>query len=645
MSEINVQVVEGEQKQFPGDATVADAIAELLSNKQRKQTVVAGVGDTLVDLSVRLDSLGLDTVELRPVTISSDEGLDILRHSTAHLMAKAVMDIYGPDLKIAIGPSIDDGFYYDFDRKTPFTPEDFEAIEAKMLETVRGGIPFEREVVSRAEAIELFEKKGELYKVELIKEIEDDTVSLYQLGDFVDLCRGPHVPNSSFLQVYKLIKVAGAYWRGDEKNAMLQRLYGTAFANKKMLKKYLNDLEEAKKRDHRKLGKELNLFTISDQVGPGLILWQPKGALLRKLIEDYWKDEHYKHDYELLYTPHIAKLDLWKTSGHLDFYNENMFSSMDIDEVQYQLKPMNCPFHIAIYNSQMRSYREFPLRWCELGTVYRYERTGVLHGLMRVRGFTQDDAHIFCRPDQLEDEISNILELNLKILETFGFDQYDIYLSTRPEKYVGSDEHWEKSTDALKQALEKRGLEYQLDPGEGVFYGPKIDIKIKDVLGRSWQCSTIQVDFNLPERFEVNYIGEDGKEHQPIMIHRALMGSLERFIGVLIENYAGAFPIWLAPVQARIMNITDAQSEYCEKVYRELRQSGIRIEKDLRNEKLNYKIREAQLAKIPYMLVIGDREAESDTVTVRERSGKNLPPMSVEDFATKIKDECKAVLG
>ncbi len=645
MSEINVQVVDGEQKQFPGDATVADAIAELLSNKQRKQTVVAGVGDTLVDLSVRLDSLGLDTVELRPVTISSDEGLDILRHSTAHLMAKAVMDIYGPDLKIAIGPSIDDGFYYDFDRKTPFTPEDFEAIEAKMLETVRGGIPFEREVVSRAEAIELFEKKGELYKVELIKEIEDDTVSLYQLGDFVDLCRGPHVPNSSFLQVYKLIKVAGAYWRGDEKNAMLQRLYGTAFADKKMLKKYLNDLEEAKKRDHRKLGKELNLFTISDQVGPGLILWQPKGALLRKLIEDYWKDEHYKHDYELLYTPHIAKLDLWKTSGHLDFYNENMFSSMDIDEVQYQLKPMNCPFHIAIYNSQMRSYREFPLRWCELGTVYRYERTGVLHGLMRVRGFTQDDAHIFCRPDQLEDEISNILELNLKILETFGFDQYDIYLSTRPEKYVGSDEHWEKSTDALKQALEKRGLEYQLDPGEGVFYGPKIDIKIKDVLGRSWQCSTIQVDFNLPERFEVNYIGEDGKEHQPIMIHRALMGSLERFIGVLIENYAGAFPIWLAPVQARIMNITDAQSEYCEKVYQKLRQSGIRIEKDLRNEKLNYKIREAQLAKIPYMLVIGDREVESDTVTVRERSGKNLPPMSVEDFATKIKDECKAVLG
>ncbi len=645
MSEINVQVIEGEEKQFAGDATVADALAELLSNKQRKQTVAAGIGDDLVDLSVRLDSLGLKTVILRPVAVSSDEGLDILRHSTAHLMAKAVLDLYGPDLKVAIGPAIEDGFYYDFDRKTPFTPEDFEVIEARMLETARSGIPFERNVISRAEAIDLFEKKGEQYKVELLKDIEGDTVSLYQLGDFVDLCRGPHVPNSSWLQVYKLIKVAGAYWRGDERNPMLQRLYGTAFADKKKLKKYLNALEEAKKRDHRKLGKELGLFTISDQIGPGLILWQPKGALLRKLIEDLWKEEHYKNDYELLYTPHIAKLDLWKTSGHLDFYSENMYSSMAIDEVQYQLKPMNCPFHIGIYKSQMRSYREFPIRWCELGTVYRYERTGVLHGLLRVRGFTQDDAHIFCRPDQLEAEIFNILDLNLNILETFGFDQYDVYLSTRPEKYVGSEEHWQKSTEALKQALEKRGLEYQLDPGEGVFYGPKIDIKIKDVLGRSWQCSTIQVDFNLPERFEVSYIGEDGKEHQPIMIHRALMGSLERFIGVLIENYAGAFPLWLAPVQARIMNITDAQSEYCEKIYQELRQAGIRIEKDLRNEKLNYKIREAQLAKIPYMLVIGDREAESNTVTVRERSGKNLPPMSVEDFAEKIKEECKVVLG
>ena len=645
MSEITVLIPDGGQKLFAGDATVADVIAELLSNKQRKQTIAAAVGDNLVDLSTGLASLGTERVEMRPVFISSEEGLDILRHSTAHLMAKAVLELYGPDVKVAIGPAIEDGFYYDFDRQTPFTPDDFEAIEARMQETVRTGLPFERKEISKAAAIELFEKKNEGYKVELLKEIEGDSVSLYQLGDFVDLCRGPHVPNSSMLQVYKLIKVAGAYWRGDEKNAMLQRLYGTAFDDRKKLKKYLDDLEEAKKRDHRKLGKELGLFTISDQVGPGLILWQPKGALLRRIIEDYWKDEHYRHGYELLYTPHIAKLDLWQTSGHLDFYRENMYSSMAIDEVQYQLKPMNCPFHIGIYKSQMRSYREFPLRWCELGTVYRYERTGVLHGLLRVRGFTQDDAHIFCRPDQLEEEIFNILDLNLNILKTFGFDQYDIYLSTRPEKYVGSEEHWQKSTDALKQALEKRGLAYQLDPGEGVFYGPKIDIKIKDVLGRSWQCSTIQVDFNLPERFEVGYRGEDGREHQPIMIHRALMGSLERFIGVLIENYAGAFPVWLAPVQARIMNITDAQTQYCENAYQELRKSGVRIEKDLRNEKLNYKIREAQLEKIPYMLVIGDREAESGTVTVRERSGKNLPPMSLEEFAEKIRNESKVTLG
>ena len=645
MSEVTVILPEGETKQFSGKTSVADVLAEMLSNKQRKKIVAAAVGDNLVDLSAKLDSLGQEKVELYPVLVSSDDGLDILRHSTAHLMAKAVVDLYGPNLKVAIGPAIEDGFYYDFDREAPFTPEDFESIEAKMEETVKSGIPFERKVVSKAEAIRLFEEKGEQYKVELLKEIESETVSLYQLGDFIDLCRGPHVPNSSWLQVFKLIKVAGAYWRGDEHNPMLQRLYGTAFDDRKKLKKYLNDLEEAKKRDHRKLGKELGLFTISDQVGPGLILWQPKGALLRRIIEDYWKEEHYKHDYELLYTPHIARLDLWQTSGHLDFYSENMYSSMAIDEVQYQLKPMNCPFHISIYKSQMRSYREFPLRWCELGTVYRYERTGVLHGLLRVRGFTQDDAHIFCRPDQLEEEIFNILDLNLKILETFGFDQYDIYLSTRPDKYVGSEEHWQKATDALKHALEKRGLAYEIDPGEGVFYGPKIDIKIKDVLGRSWQCSTIQVDFNLPERFEVNYIGEDGKEHQPIMIHRALMGSLERFIGVLIENYAGAFPIWLAPVQARIMNITDAQLDYCKNVYQQLRQAGVRIEKDLRNEKLNYKIREAQLAKIPYMLVIGDREAESGTVTVRERSSKNLPPMTVEDFAAKINNECRAAMA
>jgi threonyl-tRNA synthetase len=560
-------------------------------------------------------------------------------------MALAVRDVFGKDVKVAIGPSIENGFYYDFLRSDPFSPEDFERIEAKMTELVRQGVPFTRTELSSAEAIKKFGDEQEKFKVELIEDLQTDIVSLYHVGEFTDLCRGPHLPNTSFIKAFKLLRVAGAYWRGDEKRDVLQRIYGTAFYDKKDLNKHLAALEEAKKRDHRKLGKELDLFTIQDAIGPGLILWQPKGAQLRRLIEDFWKDEHYRHDYELLYTPHIARQDLWKTSGHLDFYSENMYSSMAIDEVQYQLKPMNCPFHIGIYNSLKRSYRDLPIRWCELGTVYRYERAGALHGLLRVRGFTQDDAHIFCRPDQLEDEIFNILDLNLHILKSFGFDEYDIYLSTRPEKYVGSDANWERATEALKLALEKKGLSYMIDPGEGVFYGPKIDIKIKDQIGRSWQCSTIQVDFNLPERFEMSYTGADNTDHQPIMIHRALMGSLERFIGVLIEHYAGAFPIWFAPVQARILNITDDQAAYGETVYKELRKAGLRVEKDLRNEKLNYKIREAQVAKIPYMLIIGDKEMADGTVTVRLRSGENLPPMTIADFVAKIADEVREGRG
>ncbi len=621
---------------MPVNTTVQDAISELMSNKQRKLTVAVISNGKVLDLCSEIS----ENATLIPIQIGSDESLAILRHSTAHVMAEAVRELYGNEVKVAIGPAIEDGFYYDFDRDQPFTPEDFEKIEAKMTEIIRSAQPFSRSEVSSADAIKRFETEDEPYKVELIQDLGEDTVSLYEQGAFTDLCRGPHLPNTSFINAFKLLRVAGAYWRGDENKKMLQRIYGTAFFDKKALKKHLFALEEAKKRDHRKLGKELQLFTMQDEIGPGLILWQPKGALLRKLIEDYWKDAHYRNDYELLYTPHIARQDLWKTSGHLDFYGENMYSPMDIDDVAYQLKPMNCPFHIGIYNSQKRSYREFPIRWCELGTVYRYERAGALHGLLRVRGFTQDDAHIFCMPEQLEDEIFNILDLNLEILKTFGFDQYDIYLSTRPEKSVGTDENWDQSTEALKLALEKKGLEYQLDPGEGVFYGPKIDIKIKDQLGRSWQCSTIQVDFNLPERFNIKYVGADNSEHQPIMIHRALMGSLERFIGVLIEHYAGVFPLWFAPVQARIMNITDAQADYCEEVYAKLRKAGVRIEKDLRNEKLNYKIREAQMAKIPYMLIIGDKEKENSTVTVRLRDGKNIADMQIDDFAAKIADEC-----
>jgi len=641
MTTITVSLTGGESVKIPAGSTVQDALASLLSNKQRKITVAARIGETIADYTTPLHG---DTV-LAPIQIGSEEALDILRHSTAHIMALAVRDVFGKDVKVAIGPSIENGFYYDFLRDEPFTPEDFDKIEARMTELVRQALPFSRTEMTSGEAIDKFTGEQEKFKVELIEDLATDTVSFYHVGEFTDLCRGPHLPNTSFIKAFKLLRVAGAYWRGDEKRDVLQRIYGTAFFDAKTLKKHLNALEEAKKRDHRKLGKELDLFTIQDNIGPGLILWQPKGAQLRRLIEDFWKDEHYRHDYELLYTPHIARQDLWKTSGHLDFYSENMYSSMDIDEVKYQLKPMNCPFHIGIYNSLKRSYRELPIRWCELGTVYRYERAGALHGLLRVRGFTQDDAHIFCRPDQLEDEIFNILDLNLHILKSFGFDQYDIYLSTRPEKYVGSDANWEKATEALKQALEKKGLGFMIDPGEGVFYGPKIDIKIKDQLGRSWQCSTIQVDFNLPERFEMGYTGADNSEHQPIMIHRALMGSLERFIGVLIEHYAGAFPIWFAPVQARVMNITDDQAEYGETLFKELRKAGIRVEKDLRNEKLNYKIREAQVAKIPYMLIIGDKEMADKTVTVRLRNGKNLSPMSIAEFTAMIAEEVQKGRG
>jgi len=641
MNNITVSLMGGESVTLPANSTVQDALTALLSNKQRKATVAAKIGEAIADYTTPLTA---DTV-LAPIQIGSDEALDILRHSTAHIMALAVREVFGKDVKVAIGPAIENGFYYDFLRDEPFSPEDFEKIEARMTELVRKALPFMRTEVQSADAIKKFSDEQEKFKVELIQDLHIDTVSFYHVGEFTDLCRGPHLPNTSFIKAFKLLRVAGAYWRGDEKRDVLQRIYGTAFYDKKDLKKHLDALEEAKRRDHRKLGKELELFTIQDEIGPGLILWQPKGAQLRRLIEDFWKDEHYKHDYELLYTPHIARQDLWKTSGHLDFYSENMYSSMDIDEVQYQLKPMNCPFHIGIYNSRKWSYRELPIRWCELGTVYRYERAGALHGLLRVRGFTQDDAHIFCRPDQLEDEIFNILDLNLHILKSFGFEDYDIYLSTRPEKSVGSDVNWERATEALKRALEKKGLGFMIDPGEGVFYGPKIDIKIKDQLGRSWQCSTIQVDFNLPERFKMGYTGADNTDHQPIMIHRALMGSLERFIGVLIEHYAGAFPIWFAPVQARILNITDDQAAYGEMVFKELRKAGIRIEKDLRNEKLNYKIREAQVAKIPYMLIIGDKEMADNTVTVRLRNGENLSPMAISQFAALIADEVRKGRG
>ncbi len=624
----------GKSCNFAAGTTYAGIVSELASKKQAKLAMAVKVGDDLLDLS----AVAENDAEIELITARSPEALGLLRHSAAHVMAHAVIDVFGSGVRVAIGPAVADGFYYDFEYEKSFTPEDLGRIEARMGEIIASGTVFTREVVSREEAREMFAGLGQTYKLELLDDIaEGEAVSIYRLGGFVDLCRGPHLPHTGFLKAVKLLKLAGAYWRGDEKRQMLQRIYGTAFANAKELKAHLDRIEEAKRRDHRRLGRELELFTIDDQVGPGLILWQPRGALVRRVIEDFWRDEHYRCDYELLFTPHIARRDMWKTSGHLDFYAENMYAPMDIDGVGFQLKPMNCPFHIAVYNSRKRSYREFPIRWCELGTVYRYEKTGALHGLMRVRGFTQDDAHIFCRPDHLADEIYNILDLTLHVLKTFGFDSYEVYLSTRPEKYVGSDENWQASTEALQDALDRKGLAYELDPGEGVFYGPKIDIKIKDVLGRSWQCSTIQVDFNLPERFDISYTGADGVEHQPIMIHRALMGSLERFFGILIEHYGGAFPVWLAPAQAVVMNITDSQIDYAGEVYKSLRAAGIRVEKDLRNEKLNYKIREAQLKKIPYMVVLGDREKYEGKVAVRLRSGKNLDPMGVEAFAAIVK--------
>ncbi|WP_333653933.1 threonine--tRNA ligase [Dissulfurispira sp.] len=564
--------------------------------------------------------------------------MEILRHSTSHVMAHAIKDLF-PDAKLAIGPATEDGFYYDIDRDVPFTPEDLEKIEKRMKEIIKKNNPFVRKDISKTEAIELFKKMGENYKVELLQEIPDETVSIYEEGGFVDLCRGPHLPNTGKVKAFKLLSIAGAYWRGDEKNKMLQRIYGTAFDNKDDLNAYLNFLEEVKKRDHRKLGKELDLFSLSDDIGPGLILWHPNGAIIRKTIEDFWRNEHIKADYKILYTPHIAKLNLWQRSGHWDFYRENMYSPMEIDEVAYELKPMNCPFHIDVYKNSLKSYRELPIRYAELGTVYRYERSGVLHGLLRVRGFTQDDAHIFCREDQIEDEILNILDFTLFILRTFGFDAYDVYLSTRPEKYVGTLENWESATNALKHALEKKGLSYQIDPGEGVFYGPKIDIKIKDSLNRSWQCSTIQVDFNNPERFDVTYRGSDGKEHRPIMIHRALMGSFERFFGILIEHYAGAFPLWLSPVQASVLTIAERHDDYAKEIYKKLRESDIRVEIVLENEKIGYKIREATVRKIPYLVIIGDKEIAENKITVRKRNGENIGPFTIEQFIDIIKDE------
>ena len=556
-----------------------------------------------------------------------------MRHSAAHVMAEAVQFLF-PGARFGIGPAIEDGFYYDFELPRALVPEDLTAIESKMREIIAANLPFIGEELSKAKAKKLFSEQP--YKLELIEELPDKTVTIYRQGSFVDLCRGPHVNSTSEVKAFKLTSIAGAYWRGDERRPMLQRIYGVAFDTQAELEGYLARLAEAAKRDHRKLGKELDLFSLHDEAGPGLVHWHPKGALVRQIIEDFWKVEHRKRGYEIIYTPHIAKVDLWKTSGHWDFYRDNLYSPMDIEGQEYIIKPMNCLGHILIYKTQLRSYRNLPLRYAELGTVYRYERSGVLHGLARVRGFTQDDAHIFCRPDQLEAEVTEVVQLARFMMETFGFNEYELLLSTRPDKYAGNVQIWEDATEALKNVLEKLKLDFTIDPGEGVFYGPKIDIKLRDALGRLWQGPTIQVDFNLPQRFDVNYIGEDGSEHQVVMVHRTVLGSMERFMACLIEHYAGAFPVWLSPVQVVIIPIADRHLIYAHRVADELRESGIRVQVDNRSERMNLKIREAQLTKIPYMFVVGEKELDASKVSLRLRNGEDLGLLTLSQFMDRV---------
>ncbi|HEX2953641.1 MAG TPA: threonine--tRNA ligase [Bacillota bacterium] len=630
---IKVVFPDGSQREYVDGTTGAD-VASSLSQRLAKEAIAVRIGERLYDMSAPLS----DGASIVFVKLDDPDGLEILRHSAAHIMAQAVVKLF-PGAKLAIGPAIDSGFYYDFDLERPLAPEDLAKISTEMERIVKEELKFERFSMSKQEALDYFKKKGEVYKEELVGGLEDGSISFYRQGDFTDLCRGPHLPSTGYLKAFKLMSIAGAYWRGDSARPMLQRIYGTAFPKKSDLEAYLKFLEEAAKRDHRKLGKDLDLFSVDEEVGGGLILWHPKGARIRNVIESFWRDEHYKNGYELVYTPNIGRGQLWETSGHLGFYRENMYSAMEVDGQEYFVKPMNCPFHIAIYRSRSRSYRELPFRWAELGTVYRYEKSGVLHGLLRVRGFTQDDAHIICRPDQMPEEIDRVLGFCLYMLRSFGFNQFKIYLATRPEDSVGEEDRWQAATEALQASVERAGLSYEIDEGGGAFYGPKIDIKIKDALGREWQCSTIQFDFNLPERFGLTYKGSDSADHQPYMIHRALLGSLERFFGVLIEHYEGAFPVWLAPIQAMILPVLQDNAEYARKVQDKLRAKGIRAEMDLRNEKIGYRIREAQLQKVPYMLVVGEKEAASGAVAVRSRKEGELGTISVEDLSAKLAKE------
>ena len=567
---------------------------------------------------------------------STDEDLETLRHSTGHLMAHAVLELF-PETQTGIGPAVEDGFFYDFLRDKPFTLEDLSTIEKKMQELAQEDIPIQKLELPKEEALRLFQDMGQELKVELIQEKGDKKVTCYKQGSFVDFCLGPHIPSTGAIKHFKLLSVSGAYWKGDEKGKQLQRIYGTSFFKKKDLEDYLDLLEEAKKRDHRKLGTELDLFSFNEDLGAGLVLWHPKGATVRRIIEGYWHEEHLKDDYEFIYAPHIAKLDVWRKSGHTEYYDA-MYPPILSEGMEYELKPMNCPFHTMVYNSRPRSYRDLPFRWAELGTVYRHERSGVLHGLLRVRGFTVDDAHIFCRADQLEEEIKRVIFLAIRFFNTFGFKEYDVFLATRPEKYVGKVEDWDKATQALEKALKSAELDFQVDEGEGVFYGPKIDIKVKDVLRRSWQCTTIQLDFNLAERFDLHYTGEDGKLHRPFLIHRAILGSLERFFGILIEHYNGNFPVWLAPVQVILIPVADRHNDYATSLTKTFKENGLRSQVDIRREKVGYKIRDAETHKIPFILVVGDKEVDKGTASLRIHMEGDKGEVVVNEFLEKVKE-------
>ena len=597
MANVTVIFPGGKQETVEASGTWGD-VAQALGKRAGRNVVGVKVGDEIRDLHTDVE----DGAEFSFIPLDSEDGTAILRHSTAHIMAQAVQDLY-PGTKVTIGPAIETGFYYDFDVQTPFTPEDLEKIEARMNEVIGADLPFVREAIDKDDAIRMFSEMGESYKVELIRDLDAEQYTLYRHDGWVDLCRGPHLPSTGYIKAFKLLSVAGAYWRGDERNPMLSRIYGTAFADAKALKKHLAFIEEAKRRDHRRLGRELGLFMISDEAGAGLPIWLPKGARLRAVLEEWERQEHFKRGYEIVVGPQILKKDLWVQSGHFDNYRENMYFT-EVDEVEFGIKPMNCLAHMLIYKSQMRSFRDLPLRFFELGTVHRHEKSGVLHGLLRVRAFTQDDAHLLCTPEQLVDEICGVIDFVADTMELFGFE-YSLELSTRPEKSIGADADWERATAALREAMERRELPYDINEGDGAFYGPKIDVKLKDCLGREWQCATIQCDFTMPERFDLTYIGTDGEKHRPVMIHRVILGSVERFIGVLIEHFAGAFPAWLAPVQATVLPITDAVNDYADSVRRKLIELGYRAEADLRNEKIGYKIREATKQKIPYMLVVG----------------------------------------